>query len=86
MTARTLFDGPKDSVVHVDRRRCLYMREDLPAVLSLSPEQIGTLIDTGQLTAILICGEERFDSREVSAFIDSYIRVNRRRADNDKYR
>lgn len=84
MTARTLFDRPKDSVAHVDYQRCLYMREDLPAVLNLSPEQIGSLIDTGQLTAILICGEERFDSLEVSALIDTYIRVTRRRADDNR--
>ena len=84
MPARTFFNGPKDSVAHVDYQRCLYMLEDLPAVLNLSPEQIRSLIDTGQLTPILICGEERFDFREVSALIDTYIRVTRRRADDNR--
>ena len=67
----------------VDRSRCLYTREELPAVLKLSSAQVSALIDTGQLTALLICGEERFDSVEVSALIDTYLRVTRRRT-NDR--
>lgn len=67
-------------------RRCLYRSDELPALLKLTTEQVLRLIATGQLTPILICGEERFDSREVSALIDSYIRVNRRKSDNDNYR
>lgn len=84
MSARRIFNRPINSVAHGDYQRCLYMREDLPAVLNLSPEQIGFLIDTGQLTAILICGEERFDSREVSALIETYIRVTRRRTNDHR--
>jgi hypothetical protein len=76
MSARTLIDRPKDSIAHVDYKLCLYIREELRAVLNLSPEQIGRRIDTGQLTAILVYGEERFDSREVCALIDTYIRCH----------
>lgn len=84
MTVRTLPNRPIDNVAHVDYPRRLYMREDLPAVMSLSLQQIGTLIDTGQLTAIRICGEERFDSREVSELIATYIRVAGRRANDHR--
>lgn len=69
----------------VNNLRCLYRREDLPAVLHLRPDQINDLVNTCQLTSILICGEERFDSREISALIDTYIRVNRRKANNVEY-
>jgi hypothetical protein len=61
-------------------RRCLYRSDELPALLRLTTEQVQMLVDTGQLTPILICGKERFDSREVSLLIDTYIRVKRRKA------
>ncbi len=64
--------------------RCLYTRVDLEPVLSLSAEQVDELIRTGQLQSIQICGEERFDSREVSALIDTYCHVSQRRAANAK--
>lgn len=69
----------------VNNLRCLYRREDLPAVLQLRLDQINHLVNTRQLTSILICGEERFDSREVSTLIDTYIRVTRRKANNVEY-
>jgi hypothetical protein len=67
-----------------DMRRYLYQRDHLPHILSLSSEQVDTLINTGQLTPILICGVERFPSREISQFVDTYIRVTRRRADDNR--
>lgn len=59
--------------------RRLYRREELPEVFALSPEQIAQLERTGQLTVIRICGEERFDAREVEALIDTYYRIAERR-------
>lgn len=83
MRARRLTVLPGATAGSVDRSRCLYTREELPAVLKLSSAQVSALIDTGQLTALLICGEERFDSQEVSSLIDTYLRVTRRRT-NDR--
>jgi hypothetical protein len=89
--AREVSTAPKDSAQtsndagKTKKLRCLYRRVDLPTVLRLSLDQINDLVNTCQLTSILICGEERFDSKEVSALIDTYIRVNRRRVNYVEY-
>jgi len=55
----------------------LYRRDDLLAVLNLLSEQIDALIDIGWLILILICGEERFDSRDAFQLIDTYSELRR---------
>lgn len=64
--------------------RCLYGPQELPDLLRLSSEQVADLENTGQLTAILICGQKRYDSREVDALIDTYLRVAKRRHEHAK--
>lgn len=59
-----------------DRR--LYKEEDLPYVLQLDHKQITWLISTGQLVAIRICGEMRYDAAQVSALIQTYKQVAER--------
>ena len=59
--------------------RRLYRREELPFILDLLSEQVAQLERTGQLTAIRICGEERFAAREIEALIDTYYQIAQRR-------
>jgi hypothetical protein len=60
-------------------RRRLYRREELPTILDLPSEQVSQLERTGQLTAIRICGEERFSAREIEALIETYLQIAQRR-------
>lgn len=64
--------------------RLLYRPDELPNLLNLSPDQIASLEATGQITPILICGEKRFDSREIAALIQTYLCVAQRRMNNAK--
>jgi hypothetical protein len=58
----------------------LYTGTELPALLRLTPEQVDRLVKTGQLRPIRICGEERFDSRELDALIETYKQIAKRKA------
>jgi hypothetical protein len=60
--------------------RRLLARGEVISLLQLSSEKVEHLIDTGQLTKILIEGEERFDSRDVYQLIDTYISTASRRS------
>jgi hypothetical protein len=57
----------------------LYRREELPEVMQLTGKQIEKLERTGQLCALRICGEERFDAAEVHALITTYLAIARRK-------
>jgi len=59
--------------------RRLYLPSELPEILRLTPEQIDHLVRTGQLRPIRICGEDRFDSRELDALIETYKQISSRR-------
>jgi hypothetical protein len=62
-----------------DQRRLL-VRGQLVSFLQLSDEKIQGLINTRQITAIRIKGEERFDSRELDLLIETYKQTAQRRA------
>lgn len=62
--------------------RRLYQIGQLPEVLQLSAPQIDWLVSTGQLRAIRICGEVRFDSTEVSELIATYQQTAKRKLDH----
>lgn len=62
--------------------RRLYQIGQLPEVLQLSAPQIDWLVSTGQLRAIRICGEVRFDSTEVSELIATYNQTAKRKLDH----
>jgi hypothetical protein len=70
-------DTGEEMPIHSDRR--LYCPEELPIVLQLSQEKIDQLVNTGQLNAIRIAGEVRFDSRELDALIDTYLQIAKRK-------
>jgi hypothetical protein len=60
-----------------DRR--LYAGAELPGLLRLTPEQVDRLIKTGQLRPIRICGEDRFDSHELDALIETFKQIAQRK-------
>ena len=59
--------------------RRLLSRAEVQAILDLSEEQVQYLINTRQITAIRIAGEERFDSRDIDRLIDGYKATASRR-------
>ena len=62
--------------------RRLYQIGQLPDVLQLSAPQVDWLVSTGQLRAIRICGETRFDSHEVGELIATYNQIAKRKLDH----
>lgn len=63
-------------------RRQLLIRSEVLRLLHLQGYQVQKLIDTRQLTAIRIVGEERFDSRDVDGLIESYKSTAARRGND----
>lgn len=63
--------------LQTDRR--LLQASDISALLQLEPEQIDHLVATGQIQSILICGQVRFDSREINRLIETYLAVSKRK-------
>jgi hypothetical protein len=56
----------------------LFSFEQLQNMLSLGEAQIRWLCNTGQLQPIRICGEERFESRDVQVLIAMYKQTQSR--------
>lgn len=52
---------------------------DLIVLLQLPEPKVRWLIDTRQLHPLLLCGEERFDSREIEALIRTYKQISERK-------
>jgi len=59
--------------------RKLLQRCDLVALLQLTKEKIDWLVGTRQIRPLLICGEERFDTREVDRLIAMYQQIAERK-------
>jgi len=59
--------------------RRLLRRAEVQEMLNLSAEQVQYLINTRQITAIRIAGEERFDLRDIERLIESYKATAQRR-------
>jgi hypothetical protein len=62
-------------------QRRLLLWSEVVRILQLSNDQVQFLVNTRQLVAIRIAGEERFDSREVERLIDTYVATALRRAE-----
>jgi hypothetical protein len=62
---------------HQNRR--LLQRSDLVTSLQLSAENIDWLVGTRQLRPLFICGEERYDVREVDLLIATYRQISERK-------
>jgi|GEM_PF-2282486 hypothetical protein len=76
--------GPKEQNEGTSGRtrqpRRLHTKEEVKMLLHLNDEQVQFLINTRQITRILIAGEERFDSRDIDQLIDAYKATAKRRA------
>jgi hypothetical protein len=57
----------------------LLQKTDVMALLQLPEPQVQWLIDTRQIRSLLLCGEERFDSREVDRLIATYQQISERK-------
>jgi len=63
----------------IQQLRRLVTREDAKYMLQLCEEKLQTLVNTRQITAIRIAGEERFDTQEVFQLIEIYKSTASRR-------
>jgi hypothetical protein len=61
------------------QERRLLQKADLVAILQLTEPKIQWLIDTHQLRPLLLCGEERFDSKELDRLISTYQQIAERK-------
>ena len=59
--------------------RRLYDQAEVCDVLQLETEQIDWLVKTRQLSALRICGQIRFDSRDVNELIETYKQTSTRK-------
>ncbi len=62
------------------RAKRLMTRSEVEQYLSLSWDQVQSLISTGQIVAIRMKGEDRFDSRDLDLLVDEYKKTAQRRA------
>jgi hypothetical protein len=58
--------------------RYLMEFEQIVAALNLSPDDVRWLIATGQLKEVKLCGQVRYDSRDVFHLVDTYKKVQGR--------
>jgi hypothetical protein len=63
----------------MSRSRYLLRKDDLVDLLQLPEPKVQWLIDTEQIHPILLCGEERFDSRELDRLIETYNQISNRK-------
>jgi hypothetical protein len=57
------------------RERRLYAAVQVQELLNLTCDQVNRLVNTGQLRALRLCGEIRFDSYDVDGLIETYKQV-----------
>jgi hypothetical protein len=71
--AQTIANGRTQS------QRRLLVRDEVISLLQITAENVQQLINTRQLLAIRIAGEERFDSRDLDRLIETYKTTAARR-------
>jgi hypothetical protein len=62
-----------------DCPRRLLHRTDVAGLLQLTSTDVDTLVNTGQLTEVRICGRNLIDSRDVDRLIETYKTTAKRR-------
>jgi hypothetical protein len=62
------------------RAKRLMARSEVDRYLALSSDQVQSLINTRQITAIRLKGEDRYDSRELDLLIETYKKTAQARA------
>lgn len=65
--------------MQTQQERRLLDRSEVLSVLDLPDGDVQQLVDTHQLVPIRICGQERFDSKDLFQLIDSYKATASRR-------
>jgi hypothetical protein len=60
--------------------RHLLAPEEVQALLRLDAGEVAHLVRTGQLLKIVMCGQNRYDSKDVVALIETYRNISKRRA------
>ena len=58
--------------------------EEVEKMLSIEAEDLRWLVETGQLSEIVIRGKVRFDSDDVAMLVRTYRRVQRRKGNVDR--
>jgi hypothetical protein len=66
--------------VNAATERHLLQREQVVSLLQIPDADVQWLVDTRQLTELLIHGHQRFDSRDIDLLIDAYRSTAQRRA------
>lgn len=64
------------------QERRLLQKSDLIVILQLPEPKVNWLIDTHQIRPILLCGEVRFDSKEIDRLIATYMQIAERKDQN----
>ena len=59
--------------------RRLLQHAEVSALLQLTQAQIDWLVSTRQLQPLKICGESRYDSRQIDDLIETYLTTASRR-------
>jgi hypothetical protein len=59
--------------------RRLLRRLDAQEYLQLTADQLQKLIDTGQITLLIVVGQERFDTHQIDRLVDIYRTTEERR-------
>jgi hypothetical protein len=67
------------STVNEESRRCLLNRNQVLDLLQVNEANFQQLIDTRQLLELRICGERRFDSKDVYQLVEAYKNTASRR-------
>jgi len=58
--------------------------QEVEKMLSIEAEDLRWLVETGQLSEIVIRGKVRFDSDDVAMLVRTYRRVQRRKVNVDR--
>ena len=62
-----------------EQARRLLQKADVVALLQLPESKIDWLINTHQIRALRLCGEERIDSHEIDRLIETYKQIAERK-------
>lgn len=65
--------------MQAQQERRLLQKADLMPLLQLPEPKVQWLIDTKQIRPLLLCGEVRFDSKELDRLISTYQQIAERK-------
>jgi hypothetical protein len=68
-----------EGTMQAQHERRLLQKADLVALLQLPEPKVQWLINTRQIRTLLLCGEVRFDSKDLDKLIETYQRISERK-------